>query len=72
MKYTKHVEHKINVRPYETVTIGASIDWDKEDDLDNSYDVDYLLHSLIKDDLVKAKNVSDNGSYIHDWVLNDA
>ena len=68
MKYSKHVEHKINVRPYETVTIGASVDWNEEDDF-SAGDIDELLHSLIQDDLVQAKNVAENGSYIHDWGI---
>ena len=70
MKYSKHIEHNVHVRPYETVTIGASVDWNEEDDF-SAGDIDDLLTSLIQDDLVQAKNVSDNGSYIHDWELSN-
>ena len=69
MKYTKNIEHKVNVRPYETITIGASIDWDDDDasweELD---DIDIILDSLIARDLHRAKDIANSDSYLHDWL----
>ena len=73
MRYTKHIEHKINMGPYETLTIGASIDWEDGDFTvgTDPEDPDVILSSLVKKELSKAEASSQADSYIHDWVLND-
>lgn len=72
MIYTKHIEHKINVRPYETITIGASIEWDDHDYVDDpeiGENPDLVLQRLLEKDLQQAQDLAHEDSYIHEWQI---
>jgi hypothetical protein len=74
MKITKTVQHRVNMGPYESVLVGATVELEvpeggtNEDTLD---EVDQTIADAVEPELRKVRRIASDDSYIHDYNRRD-
>lgn len=70
MKITKTLTHHVRMGPYESFVVGTSVEMDVPPSvrIDAALDqIDVTIHDALKGDVLAARELAVDDSYIHDW-----